>query len=581
MHPLIEGVLKGCKPPFVGDPIDWLEKHFKIPFSARSKNFHRSQAPHLNDIIRASVDLAHKKVVVRACTGAGKTTVLEATCIFNVGIEWGPMLVVGQTDKDIKDWSESRYSSEIDACEEIHQYLPEDRHDRRKTEIMWKHMAQFFTGPNLSGLQAKSMRFCYGDETWIWARGMIREMMARHHDRWNRKTILVSQGWESTSDDPHDMDAQYEEGDDRRRGFVCPKCDRWQEYRWEQVKYEEIQIAGSSRIDFDKTGRTARYACEHPDCGHEIADTAQERRAIAESGSYRAFNPHHMQGVASFQCPAWAVWWIPWAELAVEWIKANKAAKRGDTEPLRSWQMKRAAKVWILDAQKVTDDDVHRMRDTSYRRGECPIEPCLVTMCADPGERQTHWSVEAWSEMGESYVLDYGTTLSPDSLIGIARKLEYPIKGTDRAAKIETGLIDSGDFTDEVYAVCSASEGIFWPSKGSGAQMGTWRASELKEYALLMLYTYVDYQAKVSLYINKIAKKIPPKLHFPGDVSEDFLLGHCGQRIIEAERGRGKKWKKVAGDHFGDCSKLHIVCWWALREALQQESLPKRDIRKI
>ena len=87
---------------------------------------------------------------------------LEATSMFAVGVEHGPMLIVGQTDKDSKDWSESRFSAEIDACEEVHQYLPDDRHDRRKIEIMWKHMAMFFTGPNLSGLQAKSIRFCYG-----------------------------------------------------------------------------------------------------------------------------------------------------------------------------------------------------------------------------------------------------------------------------------------------------------------------------------------------------------------------------------------------------------------------------------
>ncbi len=57
MHPLIEGVIQGCKLPFTGDPIDWLEEHFKIPFSARSQDFERDQAPHLNDIIRTAVDL--------------------------------------------------------------------------------------------------------------------------------------------------------------------------------------------------------------------------------------------------------------------------------------------------------------------------------------------------------------------------------------------------------------------------------------------------------------------------------------------------------------------------------------------
>jgi hypothetical protein len=94
---------------------------------------------------------------------------------------------------------------------------------------------------------------------------------------------------------------------------------------------------------------------------------------------------------------------------------------------------------------------------------------------------------------------------------------------------------------------------------------GTWTQSDLKNYEALFLYTYVDFQAKVSLYLDRIAKKMPPQLHFPGDVSEDFLLGHMGQRIIEAEQGRGRTWKKVPSDHYGDCTKLNLVCWWILK----------------
>jgi hypothetical protein len=179
--------------------------------------------------------------------------------------------------------------------------------------------------------------------------------------------------------------------------------------------------------------------------------------------------------------------------------------------------------------------------------------------------------------MGESWVLDWGTVLAVENLIELAQKLEYPIRGTDQTCKPSGGgLIDSGDFTDEVYKVCSASGGMFFPSKGSGALVGTWSVTDLKNYTALFLYTYTDFQAKVSLYLEKIAKRRPPLLHFPGDVSEDFLLGHMGQRIIEAEKGRGKTWKKVAGDHYGDCSKLNLVCWWILKqhfEHLQAENI--------
>jgi phage terminase large subunit GpA-like protein len=567
VNAVVDGFLRALKAPFNGDPIDWLEEHLKIPFSARSRNFKRDSAPHLNDPIRAATDLPHKKVVIRACTGAGKTTLLEATAVFNVGIEHGPMLVVGQTDADTKDWVESRYSAIISECKVLHQYLQENRHKRRNDAILWRHMAQYFTGPNLSGLQAKSIRFCYGDETWLWEKGMIAEMKARHHNRWNPKTILVSQGWETSSDEPHDMDSEYAEGDDRRLEWRCESCQNWQLYAWEQIKYDVIK-RDSGSIDYDKTGDTARLACRF--CEAVFQDTSSTRRALAENARYKAYNPDCSEGITSFWCPAWAVWWIPWKEIVIQWLQAQHAKKIGDFEPLRAWTMKVAAQPWVLDSAKVTDSDVRGMVNPSYVQKECPIEPVIVTMCADPGERMTHWSVCAWSATGEGYIIDYGTTLASINLLEIAEKFAYPIRGTNASAKVTRGLIDSGDFAEEIYLVCMSAINkglLLFPSKGSGAQTGgtPWRATELKEYGGMELYTYVDYHAKTDLYIQKIAKKTEPRVFFPADSSDEFLHGFTGQKIVITEKGR-REFKKIPWDHFGDTVKLHLVCWWALRD---------------
>jgi hypothetical protein len=138
--------------------------------------------------------------------------------------------------------------------------------------------------------------------------------------------------------------------------------------------------------------------------------------------------------------------------------------------------------------------------------------------------------------------------------------------------RVTCGLIDSGDFTERVYATCARAGGVFFPSKGSAAQAGTWDASHLKDYPTLVLYRYVDFSAKVALYIERISKKSPPQIHFPSDASEDFLLGHMGQKIIESEKTKGRVWKKVAGDHYGDCTKLHLVTWWVMRAHFEEDS---------
>jgi hypothetical protein len=86
----------------------------------------------------------------------------------------------------------------------------------------------------MTNLQEKSMRYCIGDEVWRWKHGMIRELKARHHDRWNRKTLLVSQGWDSG----HEADAEWDSGTREAWGWECEGCGNWHRYTWDDIKYE-------------------------------------------------------------------------------------------------------------------------------------------------------------------------------------------------------------------------------------------------------------------------------------------------------------------------------------------------------
>jgi hypothetical protein len=76
-------------------------------------------------------------------------------------------------------------------------------------------------GANLSNFQEKSVRWLYGDEVWAWEPGLVREFQARHHNRWNRKEYLVSQGGIGGSVDEN---GAFEGGDELWREWM--KTDR-------------------------------------------------------------------------------------------------------------------------------------------------------------------------------------------------------------------------------------------------------------------------------------------------------------------------------------------------------------------
>ena len=574
ISPLADGITQGTFRRYLGSAIDWLNENFHIPHSARATKFHGDNGPHLREPIEAACSMNLRKVVIFACTGAGKTTIMEAFTTFVVAVEPGPMLAVGQGDKEIEVWAKTRLKGCLKSCQPIRGLMEGmGRFDDTKDLISFPHMELHLGGANMSSLQEKSMRYTYGDEVWRWKKGMIRELLARHHDRWNRKSILVSQGCETNQDSPHDLVMQYREGDDRRPGFVCPSCGVWQRYLFANIKFDKTMIEGTNDLDYNAIKKTARYECDNDSCKASFPDNSGNRRTLSKTLSYRAFNSHCMEKVTSFTIPAWAVWWISWGDLVVEFLQAMEAKKAGDIEPLKQFQMKRAAEPWEEEYSKIDDSSVLSLRSDSYKKGECPIDPVLVAMFADPGQDATHWNVSAWAASGERYIIDYGICLGIDDLTPLALSLEYPIKGTDEYVMITGGLIDSGDFTEDVYECCLRSvqedaKGsktlLFFPSKGSAAFEGIkpWKETKLAEYGGLPLFIYVDRYAKDDLYGRKIGLKESPRLYFPSDASEAFMRGHMGQRKI------GDHWQKVKSDHAGDCTKLGTVFWWIMKNRL-------------
>ena len=535
-------------------PIQWMERHVVVPHSDRNSQFDAKTAPWMNEPILEIGKDANDEIIIAAPTGSGKTTLFESLLCWIVAENPGPTLVTGQTDKTAKQWAESRLAPMFDAVDAVRRLYPQDRHAKRKTEILFRHMPLFIGGANLTSLQEKSIRWCIGDEVWRWEPGMVGELRRRTHDRWNARVILVSQGGEQ-GDDFHEAQDMAEL---RVFSWQC-RCGAVKPWQWEDIQYQHT-VSREGATDWDATAATVRMVC--PTCKAEYTDDPRTRRALSSCSRYvtsRAGAP----GKIAFQYPATAVWWIPWSTLAIEWIKANEEAKRGDTTLLRQFMQKRLAQRWEDRGTGAHDDDVLACRG-KYLKGNCPIEePAMITLCADPGQDATHWSAAAWSKDGACHVFDYGTVLAPEALLDFeTQRWETP---SGKPVRIEVGLVDSGDFTNRIYELCARSKGMLLPSKGTAFSFGTWSVGTAKGYEPMQLYTYVDYQAKVALYLEKIHRRKAPFLWFPADADDEFLRGHMGQRIVIPKGGKRKEWRKVAADHFGDCTKLHVVSSWIVR----------------
>jgi len=454
MHCLSNGWTKGAVPTYTGDPLDWLEANVRLPHSARSTHFDHTLAPWLNDVIRAVCDDRVKQIIVRLPTGAGKTTFLELISCWIVANQSGPMMLVEQTDDTSKDWAESRLMPVFEACEPVARLFPEDRHQKRKSAILFPHMALFMSGANMSGAQGKSMRYVYCDEAWQFKPGILGELAKRLHDRINRKFIVCSQGWDSS----HETQEFWAMGRTHEWGYTCAACGTWRRWAWQDIKYAEP--AEGAEWNWAELSASVRHECG--ECGHVTPNTPAARRGLAAVSSYRAEeggNP--IAGCVNFTLPAWAVWWIDWADLAIEWVKANEQKKRGNIEPLKQFLQKRGAQVWTAE----DDRPVVNLLAADYSRADYAdgqkIENEVTRFLTVDVQQDHFWAlVRAWTTSGTSKLVWFGKVLTYEGLVDLQKRL---------GVRDNLVFCDSGYESGTVYEYCSRvsrydSSGWLWNS---------------------------------------------------------------------------------------------------------------------
>lgn len=552
---LIDAFKRGVYPGERLTPIEWMGRNVVVPHSARNTRFDPATAPWLNEPIAEVAKDTNKEIVISAPVGSGKTTFFEALLAWIISENPGPTLVTGQTDKTAKQWAESRLGPMLEAIPSVSKLFPKDRHQKRKTEILFPHMPLFIGGANLTSLQEKSIRWAIADEVWRWKAGMVEEFRRRTHDRWNARCILVSQGGEE-GDDFHDAEDLCEK---REFSWEC-KCGAVHHWDFKHIVFDR-ELDANGAVKWNELAKSARLVC--PECNREISDDPRNRRKLSSASRYVSIStgaPGHI----AFHYDACAVWWIPWGSLAVEWVKADIDRKAGDFESRKKFEQKRKARRWVTHGNGATNAEVLACRG-EYLKGTCPVEPVALTLSADVGQDTSHWTVVAWDEKGSGYVIDYGTVTSVEDLLDIASTCRFKTpEGTD--ATPIGGLIDSGFNTNAVYRVCHLSNGFYFPAKGSAANFGSIGESVIKEYPTMPLYTINEFASKVSLFIDRIAKRKAPFLVFPKDATEDFLNSFMGQQIITNKKGR-REWRNVAGDHYADAVRLNYATMQQLRRA--------------
>lgn len=547
--------------------LEWAQENIYLDkrFSRRPGRYDADYTPYLKQLHIWFSDPKVRQLTLAKCAQVGGTTLLANCMMYTVAEDPGPILYVTSTNENAKSWSEREFHPRLKSCKAIQHLLPDDLDDFRKTEMHFTTCTLKLVGACSEGnLASRPVRFLFGDEIDKWPDDSSLEApalelaMARLNSYLNiSKALLACTPTVETGP----IWVNYKAGSQHGYHLECPDCHHWQVLDFfEQVRWPDEHRDLTGMWDLEAVERDAYCKCSA--CESPWPQSIKHQLVLR--GEWSARNPkappeHISAHISAMYSPE-----ISWGTMAKIFLQ-----KKGSIGGMHDFYNNFLGLPWENRAAQVKEDAVLAIRDESYRIGQIPdgIEPVILTLCADPGERATHWSVEARIKTGESWVIDYGTVLAIEDLISPTFLAARKYKCRDKVLSPRFGLVDSGWSSERVYSVCASSGGLYMPSKGSTASFGTWSQSAVASYPQLALITYVDHTAKMELYFERIKKRQTPLLHFPADTGKDFIDGHSGQQLLQNKSSRSSPhyWKKIAEDHYGDCTKLHGICWWVLK----------------
>jgi phage terminase large subunit GpA-like protein len=401
---VLDGLSAGLRPPSDLPPWQWAAKNVKISNSERSSKFDPDQTPWWKGPMSCASDSETRQITVLAPTGSGKSTMAEALIPYIVSEDPGPLLYASQTDSDAKFWAETRLKPAMKSCKQLAALWPEDRHASRKLEIIFPHMPISMGGANISNFQEKSVRWLYGDEVWAWAPGLIREFLARHHNRWNRKVYLVSQAGVIDGD----LHQEWKKTNQAEFSWRC-ECGDAQPFSFDCIKFDTITREDGS-IDDQTSAETARMRCRG--CAKEYPNNVQTRRMLSDSNmdngghGYISTNPIGLRDCRGFHVDSLAIWWISWSQEVLEFLEASRLAKQGVTDKLRQWKQKRRAQFWSDD---MADSEILISRNgytkMDHEDGQ-PIEGEVRRFATIDAGGDHYWAIiSAWRQGGQCRIL--------------------------------------------------------------------------------------------------------------------------------------------------------------------------------
>lgn len=562
-------------------PWKWCEENVKnIPYSPIPGHFKSANSPWVREAMEAMADPDIRLVSIVAPVQSSKTISAELCLCYIIANFPGPCLWLSQTDADAKDQAEARLHKLFSECDAVKKLFPADRHKKKTQTVFFSNgMTLWVLGAHAkSNLQSRSIRWLIGDETWQWPNGHMQQAEARVTAfGWLGKCIFLSQGG-TENDDTH---RKFETTDMREWEFKCPKCGKYQPYKWSNIEWDKNYRDGEGRTDFAKVRSSVRLVCEF--CKHEIADSDANRKLLNSSAKFVPQNPNAPATKAGFHWNSLAS--MSWGELAEMYLRAKESGRRGDLEDLKNFYQKRLALPW----GDLEEDFTLDISPSGYRMGDDWESEAAVgakgAILPPPHENKNLVRLRFLTvdvQMDHFYAVVRSWACDASSRLVYCAKLQtwedVEILQNRFGVFPQLVFIDAGYSTFEVYRNCAKHN---WTAlMGDGRRDFPHRVNgkiTQRFYSTARHPLVSDRKCRMHYWSNLGIKDTLARLRsnqnpeegstweVPSDVPEEYLkMLDSEQRV---KKGNSWEWRQIGKrpNHYWDCEAMQVCAAYMMK----------------
>jgi phage terminase large subunit GpA-like protein len=468
-----EAAANSLKPPEKLTVSQWADKHRRLSpeSSAEPGRWKTSKAEYQRGIMDSISDRRIHTVVVKSSAQIGKTEILLNIAGYYIDQDPAPMLFLQPTQSMALAFSKDRLTPACRDSPRLAGKLADVREETGASKATKKGstlLQKVYPGGHISlagmnsasELASRPVRVVLIDEVDRAPANVggqeagegdpVSLARKRSQTFWNRKTILVST---PTIEGMSRIDDEWQESDQRKFYVPCPHCGEPQVLEWKHVKWPPDEP------------QKAQYCCQT--CGALWSDT-QRWKAVGQ-GEWRITRPEVLS-IAGFHINEL---YSPWSKLG-DMATAFVIAKRGGPEQLKTWVNTSLGECWIdEEGETVSWEMLHARREDYPHRDKAPDGVTVLVAGADVQDNRIEYEIVGYGAGETSWGIKYGVLVGDPGQpqfwgafkAAMTEEFTHP---SGQELKISMVCIDSGHFTDQVYAFCRDA-GIHWaiPVKGS------------------------------------------------------------------------------------------------------------------